>query len=102
MNVDKVKVILGGICSGETLAAAPITEAAKVILLSPSATSPDITNAGDYVFRTIPSDANAGRISAQTAIKNGLKLSIVQTITLVPNIAPNTIPNEDKKEEIKS
>jgi len=77
VNVDKVKVILGGICSGETLAAAPITEAAKVILLSPSATSPDITNAGDYVFRTIPSDANAGRISAQTAIKNGLKKAAV-------------------------
>ena len=49
--IDKVKVIIGGVCSGETLGAAPITEAGKVILISPSATSPDITKAGDFVFR---------------------------------------------------
>ncbi|MBI5794454.1 ABC transporter substrate-binding protein [Candidatus Uhrbacteria bacterium] len=56
VNVDGVKFILGGTCSSETLAAAPITQAARVLLLSPSATSPDITEAGDLVFRTYPSD----------------------------------------------
>ncbi|KHO44953.1 MAG: branched-chain amino acid transport system substrate-binding protein [archaeon GW2011_AR3] len=67
VNVDKVKVIIGGACSGETLGAAPITEAAKVILISPSATSPDITAAGDYVFRIAPSDAFAGEVAAKYA-----------------------------------
>src|SRR3989338_445041 len=67
VNVDGVKVIIGGACSGETLAAAKITEPAKVILLSPSASSPKVSEAGDFVFRTYPSDALAGRINARYA-----------------------------------
>ncbi|MBI3035581.1 ABC transporter substrate-binding protein [Candidatus Woesearchaeota archaeon] len=67
VNVDKVKVIVGGACSGETLGAAPITEANKVILISPTASSPDVTNAGDFVFRTYPTDAYAGIIAANYA-----------------------------------
>lgn len=57
VNVDKVLAIIGGLCSGETLAAAPITEAAQVVLLSPGSSSPDVTQAGDFVFRNYPSDA---------------------------------------------
>ena len=67
INIDKVKVIIGGVCSGETLGAAPITEANKIILFSPSATSPDITKAGDYVFRDAPSDAYAGVVASNYA-----------------------------------
>ena len=57
VNADKVSVIIGGLCSGETLAAAPIVEAGKVLLLSPGSSSPDVTDAGEYVFRNYPSDA---------------------------------------------
>src|SRR3989344_5679165 len=71
VNLDKVKVIIGGVCSGETLGAAPITEAAKVVLISPSATNPDITNAGDFVFRLAPSDAFAGVVASDYAF-NGM------------------------------
>ncbi|MBI3027755.1 ABC transporter substrate-binding protein [Candidatus Woesearchaeota archaeon] len=69
VNIDKVKVIIGGACSGETLGASPITEANKVILISPSATNPDITKAGDFVFRTAPSDAYAGVVASDYAFK---------------------------------
>lgn len=82
VNVDKVKVIFGGACSGETLGAAPITEEAQVILFSPSATSPDVTEAGDYVFRTAPSDAFAGGVAAEKAIKMGFeKAAIIHETT---------------------
>lgn len=57
VNVDAVPAIVGGLCSGETLAAAPIVEPARVVLLSPGSSSPDITSAGDFVFRNYPSDA---------------------------------------------
>ncbi len=67
VNIDKVKVIVGGACSGETLGAAPITEANKVILISPSSSSPDVTKAGGFVFRTYPSDAYAGIIASEYA-----------------------------------
>ncbi len=72
INVDKVKVIIGGACSGETLGAAPIAEANKVVVLSPSATNPDITNAGDFIFRLAPSDAYAGVVASDYAY-NDLK-----------------------------
>lgn len=73
INVDKVKIIIGGTCSGETLGAAPIAEAAKVILFSPGSGSPDITNAGDYIFRNFPSDASSGKKMAELAIERNLK-----------------------------
>lgn len=60
VGVDGVQVILGGFCSSETLAAAPIVEAAKVLLFSSGSSSPDVTNAGEYVFRNWPSDSFQG------------------------------------------
>src|SRR3989338_8967946 len=78
INVDGVKIIFGGVCSSETLAMAPLTEAAKVLVVSPSATSPDITAAGDYIFRTAPSDAAAGSVAAEYAsTKMGAKKGAV-------------------------
>lgn len=67
VNVDKVKIILGGFCSSETLGLSPIVERAKVVSLSSGSSSPDVTNAGDYVFRNYPSDASQGIIIADLA-----------------------------------
>ncbi len=68
INIDKVKVIIGGVCSGETLGAAPLANENKVIMISPSATSPDITTkGGDFVFRLAPSDAYAGMVASEYA-----------------------------------
>lgn len=66
---EGVKYILGGVCSGETLGIAKATEEAGVLLLSPSATSPQITEAGDLVFRTYPSDAVGGIQAAEYAVE---------------------------------
>ena len=73
VNVDKVNVILGGACSGETLGAAPITEKKDVILLSSISSSPEVTNAGDFVFRTYPSDSSQGKVLAEYANNQGFK-----------------------------
>lgn len=64
VNIDKVVGVVGGQCSSETLAAAPIAEAAQVVLISPVSSSPAITDAGDFIFRTHPSDAHKGRALA--------------------------------------
>ncbi|MDD5193240.1 MAG: penicillin-binding protein activator [Candidatus Nanoarchaeia archaeon] len=64
INVDKVPVIVGEICSGPTLAMAPLAEQSKTILFATAASSPKITNAGDYVFRDYLSDAYQGRVGA--------------------------------------
>ncbi len=73
INVDKVQVIVGGICSGETLPAAPLAEAAKVTLLSPAASSPALTGVSSYFFRNYPSDAAQGQALAEVANKKGWK-----------------------------
>jgi len=56
ISVDKVQVVYGPLTSAEVLAVAPIAEKAKVVLLTPSASSRQITSAGRYIFRTYPSD----------------------------------------------
>lgn len=73
VSIKKVKVIIGGFCSSETLAAAPIVEKNKVVLLSPASSSPKITPAGDYIFRNYPSDNAQGGALADYAAKKGYK-----------------------------
>jgi branched-chain amino acid transport system substrate-binding protein len=73
INVDGVKYIIGGFCSGETLAMAPIAESNKVILLSAGSGSPDITKAGDYIFRNLASDDFTAKTLAKIAINNNDK-----------------------------
>lgn len=57
INIDGVAAIVGGQCSGETLGAAPIAETAGVVMVSPISSSPDVSTAGDFIFRDYPSDA---------------------------------------------
>ncbi len=69
IDVNRVKVIIGPLVSGVTLAVAPIAEKNKIILLSPSSSAPAITNAGDYIFRTELSDFQGGIAQADIAIE---------------------------------
>lgn len=70
INIDKVPVIIGAYCSGETLAIAPLAEKSKTILFSPGSSSPKITDSGDYIFRDYPSDAYQGKIAAEYIYNN--------------------------------
>ena len=66
---DKVQVIIGAVCSGETLAILPVTEKEKVIVMSPASSSPDLSGAGKYFFRTTPSDLKGGEKLARLITK---------------------------------
>jgi branched-chain amino acid transport system substrate-binding protein len=72
-NVDKVQVIIGGFCSSESLASIPISETAKVALLSPGSSSPDLTGKSIFFNRNFPSDASQGIVLADAASKLGFK-----------------------------
>ena len=63
---DKVNVIMGHICSGATKAALPIYNNAKIVSMSPSATTPGLTQNGEnpYFFRTIANDNDQAKLSA--------------------------------------
>lgn len=72
IGINKVKFIIGDVSSGITLAMAPIAESNRVLMLSPGASNPALTSAGDYIFRNWPSDVYDGAALAYAA-QNDLK-----------------------------
>jgi len=58
---DKVKIVIGAMASGVTLGIAPLINQKKIILIAPTSTASDVTNAGDYIFRVCVSDAFEGK-----------------------------------------
>jgi len=82
VNVDGVDIILGPGCSGETLGVAPFAEENQILLLSPASSSPDVTNAGDFVFRNYPSDvAQVDVMTAFIEAKGWTRVSIISENT---------------------
>ncbi len=80
MLSDDIKIVLGHICSGATKAALPIYLESKIVLMSPSATNPPLTQSGDYpnFFRTIaPDDAQA---TLEVSFAKGLGLKNIAVI----------------------
>lgn len=78
VNSEQVVAIIGELCSGATLAAAPVAEEAAVVMVSPASTAPTVTEAGDFVFRTIASDARQGDFAARYVAEQGLsKLAVI-------------------------
>jgi len=51
IDQDRVIALVGEVASGNSLAAAPKAQAAKVPMISPSSTNPAVTQVGDYIFR---------------------------------------------------
>jgi branched-chain amino acid transport system substrate-binding protein len=49
-----VVAIIGHMTSNQTLAGYPITEAANMVLLSPTSTTPELGNRDDHFFRIVP------------------------------------------------
>ena len=66
-EVDRVPCVIGPLTSSVALAIAPLANEKRVVLLSPSASSPALTTAGDYIFRNVASDEFETRVMAQYA-----------------------------------
>jgi branched-chain amino acid transport system substrate-binding protein len=72
IDQDKVIAVIAGGTSGNSRAAAPKAQVAKIPLLSPSATDPAVTQIGDYIFRACFIDTFQGEVMARFAF-NTLK-----------------------------
>lgn len=53
---DHIVAVIGGVTSGEAVAMAPKAEATKTVMLSPTASTPRLSEFGEYVWRNYPSD----------------------------------------------
>lgn len=64
---DNVVAVLGEVASGRSLEAAPICQANKIPMISPSSTNPKVTETGDYIFRVCFIDPFQGTVMAKFA-----------------------------------
>jgi branched-chain amino acid transport system substrate-binding protein len=72
INRDKVVAVIGEVASTNSLAAAPVCQAAGIPMLTPASTNPEVTKRGDFIFRSCFIDPFQGGVMAKFAI-NDLK-----------------------------
>ncbi|MBU4536658.1 penicillin-binding protein activator, partial [Patescibacteria group bacterium] len=73
VNIDKVDVLVGPACSGEVLAISNLLNENKIVTISPLATAPTITDAGDYIFRDVVSDDLKAKVFANYIYNKDIK-----------------------------
>ena len=61
---DNVCAIIGPVFTSPALAVAQRAQEDGILMITPSATHKDITNVGDYIFRTVPSDSLQAEVAA--------------------------------------
>ena len=84
--------LLGAVCSGVTLALAPLAEFRKVVLISPASTSPKLTGAGNFIFRVVPSGSVRGQVFAEYLYRDrGLRKLAVLYINNEGGIGGSTV-----------
>jgi len=66
-EIDKVSYVLGLPCSSVLAAALPVYEKAGILVISSAASTPEVSCAGRFNFRTWPSDLAAARTLARYA-----------------------------------
>ncbi|HXN35045.1 MAG TPA: ABC transporter substrate-binding protein [Opitutaceae bacterium] len=79
---DRVAGILGEVASMRSLEAAPICQAYRIPMISPSSTNPRVTQIGDYIFRVCFIDPFQGTVMAKFA-KDALRIRRVALVTSV-------------------
>jgi len=74
---EGVRLIIGAVSSRVTESVAEVAQKNSVVLISPSASAPELSNAGDYVFRNYPSDIIEGTAMAEFAKTNGVRKVVI-------------------------
>jgi branched-chain amino acid transport system substrate-binding protein len=70
---QQVVAVIGDGCSSASVAALPIANENKVVMVSPSASSPSLSIPDDYFFRVVPPDNFQGAFLAQSIYAKGIK-----------------------------
>jgi branched-chain amino acid transport system substrate-binding protein len=79
MDVDKIKVAIGPMCSSEVLAVSRLVDPAKTLVITTFAASDDISRAGDFIFRLSVRASNQSKILAK-AIKDRFPRAAVLSV----------------------
>lgn len=84
INKDRVIAVLGEVSSSRSLAAAPICQQRRIPMISPSSTSPKVTQVGDFIFRVCFIDTFQGLVMAKFSA-DSLKLRNVGILRDIRN-----------------
>lgn len=76
-----LRFVMGYACSGTIMATAPIYEKHKIILMSAAAAAPSVSQAGDFIFRTRPSELGAADLLAQYVGKHFSSIELMNEET---------------------
>lgn len=77
INIDKVKIIVGGHCSTESLAIAPILNENKILQLATLTSSAKYTEAGDYSFRNWPTTDYFVKLLGELASEKSTNIAVL-------------------------
>jgi branched-chain amino acid transport system substrate-binding protein len=77
VNDASVLGVVGHFGSDATLAAAPVYQQGGVVMVSPTSTSVQLSEQGDYIFRTVPSDRFTATALARYMLNSLQKRSAV-------------------------
>jgi branched-chain amino acid transport system substrate-binding protein len=79
---EGVTAVIGGSRSSYAMAMAPVLQAAHIPMISPTATIPELTRTGDYIFRACFIDDFQGMVMAAFAIRElNARTAVVLTNT---------------------
>ncbi len=77
---DGAAAVIGASWSSHSLAMAPVLQAARVPMITPISTNPEVTLVGDYIFRCCYNDIVQGPVMARFARE---RLGMSRAVTLV-------------------
>ena len=81
VEMDHARAILGYTCSSSIMAVAPYLERKKVVAIAAGTTAPQISDAGDFIFRTIQGDDRGAEILFEHALKRYQRLGVLSAQT---------------------
>lgn len=76
-DVDGVKYVIGGVCSSETLAMAPLAAERSVLALSPASSNPEIEGKGAFTFTLSYNDSAVAQSLATTVASQAKTVAII-------------------------
>lgn len=100
ISQDKVVAIVGEATSGRSKIGAQVAQENKIPMISPSATNPEVTKVGNYIFRACFLDPFQGQVMAKFMTEN-LKFKKAAILRDVKNDYSVGLSNVFKEELVK-
>lgn len=85
---DKVVAVLGEVASSRSLEATSVCQPAKIPMISPASTAPEVTARGNYIFRACFIDSFQGTVMAKFAARSlkEKRVAILSSVTSAESV----------------